>query len=295
MGTDEGTDESGHDKHVKCVETGERGGREVGTGPQEVSQVRTDHGAGGGDVVGHDRRPEGTLVEGQQVTGETHDHGQDQQHDADDPVHLARVLVGTEEEGPGHVQEDQDDHEAGAPLVEAAHELAEEDLVGHVGDRGVGLRGRRRVVHRQEHAGDGLHHEDEHRRRTQGVEPVGPLGHVTGQKCGVDGGAGGARVEPAGDVLAAFGAVVLGQVAGAGHLLLAGDLGDLVFHGHVRGTVAVGFGVLLLACRQESHSVPDQFGGGKVVGRGGYRYSQMPPVNSPGSRTLTALSWLVTL
>ena len=40
---------------------------------------------------------------------------QDQQHDTDHPVEFPRVLVGAEEEGPRHVQENQDDHQRGAP------------------------------------------------------------------------------------------------------------------------------------------------------------------------------------
>ena len=106
------------------------------------------------------------------------DEGQDEQDDADDPVELARVLVGAEEEGPRHVQEDEDHHHRRAPLVHAAHELAEEGLVGDVARRLVGPGGRRVVVHGQEDAGDRLVEEGEHRRRAQRVEPVGPLGDL---------------------------------------------------------------------------------------------------------------------
>ena len=44
------------------------------------------------------------------------DH-QQQQH-ADDPVELARRLVGPVVEDPHHVQEDEEDHEVGAPAVD---------------------------------------------------------------------------------------------------------------------------------------------------------------------------------
>ena len=55
-----------------------------------------------------------------------------------------------------------------------------------------------------------------------------------------------------------------------------------------------GIGIFSAICWFASGQSSDQLGGGKTVGRGGYRYSQMPPVNAPGSRGLTALSWLVT-
>ena len=90
----------GHEQHVDRVEARQRRRAELGAAAQEVRQVRADERAGAVDVHAHDRRPVGALVERQQVAGERHRHRQDQQHDADHPVELARVLVGAEEERP---------------------------------------------------------------------------------------------------------------------------------------------------------------------------------------------------
>ena len=175
MRADQRGDQPGHEHHVDRVEPRQGRRAEVGTSSQEVRQERADQRAGAVDVRGHDRRPVGALVERQQVARQRHHEREDHEHHADDPVQLARVLVRAEEERPRHVQEDQDHHHRRAPLVHAAHELAEEDVVGDVARRLVGLGRRRRVVHRQEHAGDRLRDEREHRRRAERVEPVGPL------------------------------------------------------------------------------------------------------------------------
>jgi hypothetical protein len=71
-----------------------------------------------------------------------------------------------------HVQEEQDDEDARAPPVHAAHEPAQREVVRDVLDRRVGLFRRRLVVHGEDHAGDRLHEEGGERRRAEGVEPV---------------------------------------------------------------------------------------------------------------------------
>ena len=200
MGADQGDDRSRHQQHVDRVEARERGRAKLGPGPQEVAQIGPDHGSGAVDVDPDHRGPEGALVEGQQVAGEGHRHRQDQQHDADHPVELARVLVGAEEEGAAHVQEDQDHHQARAPLVHAVDEGAERDLVVDVGDRGVGLGGRRRVEHRQEDAGDRLDDEGEEGGGAERVEPVGPFRHLAVEHPGEEAAGAGALVDPGEDV-----------------------------------------------------------------------------------------------
>ena len=200
VGADQGDDRPRHQQHVDRVEAGQRRRPELGAGAQEVTQVGADDRAGAVDVDADDRGPVGALVERQQVAGEGHRHRQDQQHHADHPVELARVLVGAEEEGPAHVEEDQDHHHAGAPLVHPVHELAEEDVVVDVGDRGVGLGRRGRVEHRQEDAGDGLDDEGEEGRRAERVEPVGPLRHLAVEHPGEEAAGAGALVDPGEDV-----------------------------------------------------------------------------------------------
>src|SRR5215218_1632050 len=54
-------------EHVKGIEACDGGRPEFGARPQEVSQVGADDGPGGVDVHGDHRRPEGALVEREQV------------------------------------------------------------------------------------------------------------------------------------------------------------------------------------------------------------------------------------
>ena len=190
----------GIEQHVDRIEARQRGGAEFRAAAQEVAQVGADQRAGAVDVHAHDRRPVGALVERQQIAGEGHHHRQDQQHDADHPVELARVLVGAEEERAPHVQEHEDHHHARAPLVHAADELAEEHVVGDVADRFVGpARGVGAVVHRQEHPRDGLGEEREHRGRAERVEPVRALRHLAEHQPAGGAAQRGALVDPVDD------------------------------------------------------------------------------------------------
>jgi len=272
VGADQGDDRAWHQQHVNRVEARESGRAELRAGPQEIAQVGTEHRAGAVDVDADDRGPEGALIEGQQVAGEGHRHRQDQQHDADHPVELARILVGTEEEGAAHVQEDQNHHQARAPLVHAVHELAEEDVVVDVGDRGVGLRGRGRVVHRQEDPGDSLGDEGEERGRAERVEPVGPLRHLAVEQAGEEAGGGGALVDPGEDVNRGLHRA-LGDPLGVGRTLGGGRL--QVGRGSPLGAVALA-GLGRFAKRSGNQGIElhrrlaaQLLGGGKVDGRGG--------------------------
>ncbi len=190
----------GHEQHVDRVEAGDRGRAELGTGAQEVSQVGAENGRGAVEVDGDDRRPVGALVERQQVAGQPHHQRQHEQDHPDHPVQLARVLVGTEEEGPAHVEEDQDHHHRRAPLVHAAHEFAEEDVVGEVAHRLVGLDRGGRVVHRQEDPGYRLGDEGEQGRRAERVEPVRALRDLAEEHPGEQPRRPGALVDPADEV-----------------------------------------------------------------------------------------------
>ena len=215
MGADQRDQRAGDQQHVDRVEARQRGRPEFGAGSQEVAQVGADQRSGAVDVDAHDRRPVGALVERQQVAGEGHHHRQDQQHHADHPVQLARVLVGAEEERAAHVQEHEDHHHARAPLVHAADELAEEHVVGHVANRFVRAAGGiRAVVHRQENAGDGLREEGEHRRGAERVEPVGALRHLAEHQPAGAAAQRGALVDPVDDVDP-------GRLGALGHAALA--------------------------------------------------------------------------
>ena len=100
-----------------------------------------------------------------------------------------------------------------APLVHAAHELAEEDLVRDARRRLVGARRVRLVVHRQEHARDRLREEGEHRGRAERVVPVGALRDLAVEEAAQERAGAGALVEPADDARGALDRLLLRRSA----------------------------------------------------------------------------------
>ena len=78
-----------------------------------------------GDVGADLGGPVGLLVPGQQVAREPEAEGDEQQHHAGEPVELARRLVGAGEEDAQHVDEHQQHHATGGPLVDGAYPPAE--------------------------------------------------------------------------------------------------------------------------------------------------------------------------
>jgi hypothetical protein len=159
-------------QHVQRVEDRERVGSDLGAALQEPSKERPDEGAGAVQVDADDGRPVGGLVPGEQVPGEALQHPEDQEQHADDPVQLARVLVGAEEEDPRHVEEHQDDEDAGAPLVHAADEPPERDVVRDPLDRLVCRIRMRFVVKGEDDACSRLDEERRQRRRAEGMPPA---------------------------------------------------------------------------------------------------------------------------
>ena len=128
--------------------------------------------------VGADRdRPVRDLVPRQQVAGEAEQDGQVQEHDAHDPVELARRLVGPVVEDPHHVQEHEEHHQVGGPPVDVAGQQAERHPALDVQDVRVRLRLRRDVEEHQVHAGHGEHEEQEEAQAAQ-AERVGELDRV---------------------------------------------------------------------------------------------------------------------
>ena len=112
-----------------------------------------------------------------------------------------------------------------APLVHAAHELAEEDVVGDVRGGLVGAGRVRLVVHRQEDAGDRLRQEGEHRGRAERVEPVGALRDLAVEEAAQERAGAGALVEPADDAGDALDRVLLGRRLGGARRRRSGRCG----------------------------------------------------------------------
>ena len=79
---------------------------------------------------------------------------QQQQHHADDPVELARLLVGAGVEDANEVQRDDEHHQVRRPAVHVPDELSESDAGLQVLHVAVGRADRRRVHEHEVHAGD---------------------------------------------------------------------------------------------------------------------------------------------
>ena len=128
--------------------------------------------------------PEAHLAPRQRVAEEAGRHHQQIEDDAEDPEHLARLLVGAVVHAAGHVDVDGDEEHRGAvgmqiakqpPVVHVAH-----DVLDGV-ERHVGLRG---VVHRQDDAGDDLRAQQE--RQDAAERP--PVVEVARRRIGDEGG-----------------------------------------------------------------------------------------------------------
>ena len=146
---------------MEHVEAQQRGLPDLVAAQQQVARLRPEDREVRDDARPDRDRPERELVPRQQVAGEGEGEREQQQQHADDPVELARRLVGAGEEDPAHVQEDDRDHAVRGPAVRVAQEHPERDRVLEVLHAAV-RRGRvRDVVQHQREAGDRQAHEQE--------------------------------------------------------------------------------------------------------------------------------------
>ena len=120
-----------------------------------------DDGNGGEQIGDHGRRPEAHLAPDQHVAHEAGGHHQQIDDDAEDPQHLARLLVGAVIHAAEHVDVDGEEEHRGAVGVHVAQQPAEIDVAHDDLDRLEGEIDMRGVVHRQHDAGDDLHAEHE--------------------------------------------------------------------------------------------------------------------------------------
>jgi len=125
------------------------------------------------DVDRHGGRPVRLLIPRQQIAGEREAEDEEQQDDAGHPRHLAWLLVRTEHHDAQHVNHCGNDDEARAEEVQAADDAAERQLIGDVADAVVGVLRRGHVVHRQHHAGNQLHAEQEEQDAAGDEPPAG--------------------------------------------------------------------------------------------------------------------------
>ena len=125
----------------------------------------------GGDGRADAEAPVGVLVPAQHLAGEGHAERAQEEEDPGDPGHLARILVGAEEEDLDHVQRHHRHHGVGAPEVHGAQEPAEGRHVVEVEQAVVGLVRRWNVDEGETDAGGDLHDEQREGRAPEHVPP----------------------------------------------------------------------------------------------------------------------------
>ncbi len=109
-----------------------------------------------GDRCADAQSPVCVLIEAQHLSAERHAKRHEQQKNADDPGEFARKLVSAEKKDLHHVDEDNGDHEVGAPSVQRADEPAESDVVIEGLQAAPRFAGGGHVNQREQNAGDDL-------------------------------------------------------------------------------------------------------------------------------------------
>ncbi len=190
MQDDEADEHAGNDEDVEGEEARESQAADDGPAKQRVNEVAADPGNAAGDGCADAEAPVGVLVKAENLAGEGHAEGEQEQEDAENPGELARVFVGSEHEDLDHVDEHDGDHEVRAPAVNGAQEPAERDVVVEELEARPGLARGRRVDEREQDAGDDLQHEEHGGGGAEDVPPAGAAG-----RCGMGGGLGDGLLE----------------------------------------------------------------------------------------------------
>lgn len=156
-------------EHMHAVEAKQGPAAHVRAAAQDARQKGADGRDGAHHVRSDHRCPVGFLVPGQQVSRESEAERHQEEEGAGDPVQLPRILVGTGDEDPEHVQQDGHDHEVPCPEMDAPQHPAEGDLELKLLDASIGLGFGRDIVARQEQA---RQHQDQEEREGDAAEAV---------------------------------------------------------------------------------------------------------------------------
>ena len=157
---------------VGTEESRERQAGDLVASKHEVSDEPPDDRHHLTDPGTHHRCPIGPLVPWQQIAGESEGERDQQQCDTGDPGDFSRILVGAIHDDPDHVQDRQQHHGARPPVMQTADQPAEREVVGDVGDTGVGLSRLGDVVDGEEDSRDELNRDGEEGRAAERVGPV---------------------------------------------------------------------------------------------------------------------------
>ena len=167
-----------HGDHVEGEEAIQRDVRDRAIATDPNAEALADDWNRGEQVDDDLCAPVRHLTPRQQVAEERFGHQREVNETADDPQQLAWPAIAAVHEPTKHVQVDHDKKRRGAGRVQVADQPSAGDVAHDVLDRLERLGCVRLVVHRQEDAGDDLHHQHHQRERSEVVPKVEVLRRV---------------------------------------------------------------------------------------------------------------------
>ncbi len=153
--------------------------------PQQGHDALAEIGNGGEQVGDDGGAPEAHLAPRQHVTHEARRHHQEVDDDAENPEDFARFLVRPVVQAAEHVNVDGQEEHRCAGGVHVAQQPAVIHVADDAFDRPEGHRGLRRVMHRQDDAGQDLHREHHRKDGAEGPPVVQVARRRIGHERGV--------------------------------------------------------------------------------------------------------------
>ena len=172
MGGDEQHDHRGQEDDVRRVPARERQGADGRPAAQHAGDDLAGKRRQFRDVDRDDGRPVGALIPGEEIAGQREAEDERKQGETGEPRDFTRRLVRAERDHPQHVRRERDDDEAGTVVMQAAHEPAGAKTIDEP-HAVVRVIRRRRVVERQERAGQQLDREEPEQHAAEREEPPG--------------------------------------------------------------------------------------------------------------------------
>ncbi|MHC2430215.1 hypothetical protein ACVIST_006960 [Bradyrhizobium elkanii] len=154
--------------------------------PQQGHDALAEIGHGREQIGDDGGAPEAHLAPWQHVAHEARRHHQEVDDDAEDPQHLARLLVRPVIKAAEHMDVDGEEEHRRAAGMHVAQQPAVIDVADDQLDRLEGEVGVRRVVHRQDHAGQDLQRQHHRQDGAEGPPVVQVARRRIGHERGVD-------------------------------------------------------------------------------------------------------------
>jgi len=126
----EDSQEPGQDEGMETVEAGEGGLTHTLSAPEQLNHEVTNHWQGRRHPGDNFDGPVTHLIPGEGITSNTKRNGDHSHGHSRDPGQFAGALKASSEVNPEHVEDQHQNHHAGAPAMDRANQPTETD-VGH--------------------------------------------------------------------------------------------------------------------------------------------------------------------